>query len=81
VKSDGFVNNSPINELTLPNFNDSSNQIVLNILRDLDEYYRINYFPEPENVNIFITKAYARMRKKKKERRNRVKTGNNTWRI
>jgi len=41
VKSDVFANNSPINEPTLPNSYDSSKQIVLNVLRDLDEYYRI----------------------------------------
>jgi hypothetical protein len=41
VTSDVFANNSPIHELTLPNFYDSSKQIVLHFLRDLDEYYRI----------------------------------------
>ena len=35
-----------MNELTLPNFYDSSNQIVLHFLRDLDEYYRIKNVPE-----------------------------------
>ena len=57
VKSDGFENNSPMNELTLPNFNDSSNQIVLNILRDLDKYYSFINFPEPVNVGGKFTKA------------------------
>jgi len=66
VKTNGFVNNSPMNELTLPNFIESSNQIVLNILRDHDEYYRINNFPEQEIVDGYITKAYARIRKKTK---------------
>jgi len=47
VKSDVFANNSPMNELTLPTFHDSSNQIALNFLRDLDEYYRIKNVPEP----------------------------------
>jgi hypothetical protein len=41
VTSDVFANNSPINELTLPNFHDSSKQILWHFLRDLDEYYRI----------------------------------------
>ena len=45
VTSDVFANSSPINELTLPNFYDSSNQI-LHFLRDLDEYYRIKNVPE-----------------------------------
>jgi len=44
--SDVFANNSPVNELTLPNFYDSSNQIVLHFLRDLDEYYKIKKVPE-----------------------------------
>ena len=47
VKSDVFANNSPMNELTLPTFHDSSNQIALHFLRDLDEYYRIKNVPEP----------------------------------
>ena len=46
VVSDGFANNSSVNELTLPNFCDSSNQIVLHFLRDLDEYYKIKNIPE-----------------------------------
>jgi len=41
VTPDVLANNSPIHELTLPNFYDSSKQIVLHFLRDLDEYYRI----------------------------------------
>jgi len=79
VKSGVFPNNSPMNELILPNFYDSSNQIVLHFLHDLDEYYRINNAPEPETIGGKVTKAYARMRKKAKDRRERVKTGNNTW--
>jgi len=47
VKSDVFANNSHMNELTLPTFHDSSNQIALHFLRDLDEYYRIINVPEP----------------------------------
>jgi hypothetical protein len=47
VASDVFAKNSPINELTLPNFYDSSNQIVLHFLCDLDEYYKIKNVPEP----------------------------------
>ena len=46
VKSDVFSNNSPMNELTLPTFHDSSYQIALHFLRDLDEYYRIKNVPE-----------------------------------
>jgi len=46
VSSDVFANNSIMNELALPKFYDSSNQIVL---RDFDEYYKIkmslNYKP------------------------------------
>ena len=79
VKSDVFANNSPMNELILPNFYDSSNQIVLHFLRDLDEYYRINNAPEPETIGGKVTRAHAKMRKKVKYRRERVKTGNNTW--
>jgi hypothetical protein len=47
VKSDVFANNSPMNEMTLPTFHDSLNQIALHFLRDLDEYYRIKNVPEP----------------------------------
>ena len=45
VVSDVFANNSPVNELTLPKFYDSSNQRVLHFLRDLDEYYKIKNVP------------------------------------
>ena len=45
VTSDVFANSSPINELTLPNFYDSFNEILLHFLRDL-EYYRIKNVPE-----------------------------------
>jgi hypothetical protein len=48
VTSDVFANSSPINELTLPNFYDSSNQILLHFLRDLDEYYKIKNVPDFE---------------------------------
>jgi len=41
VTSDVFANNSSINELTRPNFHDSSKQILLHFLRDIDKYYRI----------------------------------------
>jgi len=47
VTSDVFANNSPLNELTVPNIHDCSNQIVLHFLRDLHEYYRISNVPEP----------------------------------
>jgi gas vesicle protein len=47
VKSDVFANNSPMNELTLPTFHDSLNQMAIHFLRDLDEYYRIKNVPEP----------------------------------
>ena len=57
VKSNGFENKSPTNELTLPNYKDSSNQIVLNILRDLDKYYSFINFPETVNVGGKFTKA------------------------
>ena len=46
VATDVFAKNSPINELTLPNFYDRSNQKVLHFLRDLDEYYKIKNVPE-----------------------------------
>jgi hypothetical protein len=46
VTSHVFANSSPINELTLPKFHDSSKQILLHFLRDLDEYYRIKNVPE-----------------------------------
>jgi len=54
VTSDVFANNSPINELTLPNFYDSSKQIVLHFLRDLDEYYRIKNVPESLKLSLAI---------------------------
>jgi hypothetical protein len=47
VTSDMFANNSPINELTVPNFYDRSKQILLHFLRDLDEYYRIKMSLNP----------------------------------
>jgi len=78
VKSDVFANNSPMNELTLLNFHDSSNQIVLHFLRDLDEYCRIKNVHEPETIGDKVTKVYARMRKKANHRRKRGKTGNKT---
>jgi len=46
VSSDVFADISPMNEVTPPKFYDSSNQIVLHFLRDLDEYYRIKNVPE-----------------------------------
>ena len=46
VVSEMFANSAPINELTLPNFHFSSKQILLNFLRDLDEYYGIKNVPE-----------------------------------
>jgi hypothetical protein len=46
VTSEVFANNSPINELTLPNFYDSSKQILLHFLCDLYEYYRNKNVPE-----------------------------------
>jgi hypothetical protein len=46
VTSDVFANNLLINERTLTNFYDSSKQILLHFLRDLDEYYRIKNIPE-----------------------------------
>ena len=46
VTSDVFADSSLINELTLPNIYDSSKQILLHFLRDLDEYYRIKNVPE-----------------------------------
>ena len=79
VKSEVFANNSPMNELSLLNFYDSSNQIVLHLLRDLNEYYRIKNVPEPETIGDKVMKTYARMRKKAKDRRGRRKTGNKTW--
>jgi len=79
VAPDVFANNSPVNELTLPNFYDGSKQIVLHFLRDLDEYYWIKNVPEPETIGDIVMKAYARMRKKAKDGRERRKTGNKTW--
>jgi hypothetical protein len=49
--SDVFANNSPIHELTLPNFYDSSKQIVLHFLHDLDEYYMIKNVLESINCH------------------------------
>src|SRR5215471_12069283 len=46
VKSVVFASNLHLNELTLPQFYDSTKQIVLHFLRDLDEYYRIKNIPE-----------------------------------
>jgi len=56
-----------MNELTLPKFYDSSNQIVLHFLRDLDDYFRIKNVPEPETIGDKVMKAYAKMRKKGKD--------------
>ena len=74
VSSDVFADNSPMNELTLTKFCDSSNQIVLHFLRDLDEYFRIKNVPEPETIGDKVMKAHAKMRKKGKDRRERRKT-------
>ena len=63
-----------MNELTLSKFYDSSNQIVQNFLRDLDEYYKIKNVPEPETIGDKVMKAYTKMRKKGKDRRERRKT-------
>jgi hypothetical protein len=79
VTSDVFANNSPMNELTLPNFYDSSKKILLDFLRDLDEYYRIKNVPGPETVGDKVMNAYARLRKKAKDRGERIKAGNKTW--
>ena len=46
VPPDMFASNLHLNELTLPQFYDSSRQIVLHFLRNLDEYYRIKNIPE-----------------------------------
>jgi len=35
--------------------------------------------PEPETIGDKVMKAYTRMRKKAKDRRERRKTGNKTW--
>jgi len=74
VSSDVFANNSTMNELALPDFHDSSKQIVIHFLRDFDEYYRIKNDPEPETIGDKVMKAYAKMRKKGKYRRERRKT-------
>jgi len=63
-----------MNELTLTKFCDSSNQIVLHFLRDLDEYFRIKNVPEPETIGDKVMKANAKMRKKGKSRSERRKT-------
>jgi len=68
-----------MNELALPNFHDSSKQIVLHFLHELDEYYKIKNVPEPETIGDKVTKAYARTRKKAKDRREWRKTGNKIW--
>ena len=52
VTSDVFANNFRINELTLPRFHDSSKQILLHFLRDLDEYYRIKNVPESLKLSL-----------------------------
>ena len=75
VLSDVFAYNSTMNEEALPNSYDSSKQVVFNFLRDFDEYYRIKIVPEPETIGDKATKAYAKMRKKGKDRRERRKTG------
>jgi hypothetical protein len=41
-----LANSLYLNELTLPQFHDSSRQIVLHFLCDLDEYYQIKNIPE-----------------------------------
>jgi hypothetical protein len=46
VPPEVFASNLHLNELTLPQFHDSSTQIVLHFLRDLDEYYQIKNIPE-----------------------------------
>jgi len=79
VTSDVCANSSPISELTLPTLYDSSKQIVLHFLRDVDEYYRIRNVPEPETADDKVTQSYAMMRKNAKDRRERIKTGNKTW--
>jgi len=79
VKYDVFANNSSMNELTMPNFHDSSNQIVFHFLRDLHEYCRIKNVHEPETIGDKITEVCARMRKKANHRRKRGKTRNKTW--
>ena len=71
VSSDVFADNSSMHELVLPDFHDSSKQIVLHFLRDLDEYYRIKNVPEPKTIGDKVMKAYAKMRKKGKDRRER----------
>jgi hypothetical protein len=57
VTSDVIARNSPINELTLPKFYDSSKQILLHFLRDLDEYYRIKNIPESLNLPLAVRAA------------------------
>jgi hypothetical protein len=44
VPPDVFDSNLHLNELTLPQFHNSSRQMVLHFVRDLDEYYRIKNF-------------------------------------
>jgi hypothetical protein len=46
VPPEVFASNLHLNELTLPQFHDSSTQIVLHFLRDLNEYYQIKNSPE-----------------------------------
>jgi len=74
VSSDVCANNSTMNELALPDFHDSSKQMVLHFLPDFDEYYRIKNVPEPETIGDKVMKAYAKTRKKGKDRRERRKT-------
>jgi len=71
VTSDVCANSSPISELTLPTLYDSSKQIVLHFLRDVDEYYRIKNVPEPETADNKVMKVYARVREKRKAEGNR----------
>ena len=79
VTSDVFASNSPYKLTYLAIFYDSLEQIVLHLLRDLDEYYRTNNVPEPETIGDKFMKACVRMRKKAKDRRERRKTGSKTW--
>jgi hypothetical protein len=61
VASDVFEDNAPVHELTLPNFNDSSKQIVLHFLCDRDEYYRIQNVPESLKLPLAMRAVTARL--------------------
>jgi len=41
-----YANNTYLNELTLPTFTDSTSQVPLHFIRDLDQYFSLKRTPE-----------------------------------